>query len=150
MHEITTGHWSLSGTISCVTNRIHFLPVTMTGRCSKFNSISYKEDRHKLRVISRKYRLPDTMSRISKIFISGAALINVRCFFSIWRGLIFNKMFPCLTYCINKILQVIFSKTWLHCDLPRTLIRTSRSEDIKDYFSQVIFSIESGNVASRI
>ena len=63
-------------TISCVTNRIRFLPVTKTGRCSKFNSISYKEDWHKLRVIGRKYRLPDTMSRISEIFISGAVLIK--------------------------------------------------------------------------
>ena len=40
VHEITAGHRSLSGTISCVTDRIRFLPVTMTGRFSNFNSIS--------------------------------------------------------------------------------------------------------------
>ena len=123
-------------TISCVTSRIRFLPVTKTGRCSKFNSISYKEDWHKLRVIGRKYRLPDTMSRISEIFISGAVLINVRCFFCNLRDLIYStKIFPRLnhTYCIDKILQVIFSKTWQPCDLPRTLIKTSQNEDIKDY-----------------
>ena len=46
VHEIAAGHWSLSGTISCVTDRIQFLPVTMTSRFLNFNSISYKEDRH--------------------------------------------------------------------------------------------------------
>ena len=44
VHEISAGHWSLSGNISCVTERIRFLPVTMTGRLSNFNSISYKEE----------------------------------------------------------------------------------------------------------
>ena len=39
VHEITAGHRSLSDTISCVTDRICFLPVTMTGRFSNFNSI---------------------------------------------------------------------------------------------------------------
>ena len=38
VHEITAGHRSLSGTISCMTDGIRFLPVTMTGRFSNFNS----------------------------------------------------------------------------------------------------------------
>ena len=50
VHEITAGHQSLCGTISCVTDRIRFMLVTMTGRLSKFNSISYTEDLHELRV----------------------------------------------------------------------------------------------------
>ena len=36
MHEITAGHRSLSGTISCVIDRIRFLPVSMTGSVLKF------------------------------------------------------------------------------------------------------------------
>ena len=40
VHEINAGHRSLSGTISCVTDRIRFLPVTMTGKFSNFNSMS--------------------------------------------------------------------------------------------------------------
>ena len=43
VHEITAGHRSLSGTISCVIGSIRFLPVTMTGRFSNFKSISYTE-----------------------------------------------------------------------------------------------------------
>ena len=62
VHEITAGHRSLSGMISCVTGRIRFLPVTMTGRFSNFNSTSYTEDRHELRVTGSKCRLLDTMS----------------------------------------------------------------------------------------
>ena len=73
VHEIAAGHRSLSGTISFVTDRIRFLLVTMTGRFSNFNSISYTEDRHKLRVTGTKCRLPDTMSGTGEIFISGAA-----------------------------------------------------------------------------
>ena len=73
VHEITVGHRSLSGTISCVTDRIRFLPVTMTGRFSNFNSTLYTEDRHELRVTGTKCLLPDTMSRTGKIFISGTA-----------------------------------------------------------------------------
>ena len=73
MHEITAGHRSLSGTISCVTERIRFLPVTMTGRFSNFNSTLYTEDRHELRVTGRKCRLPDSMSGTGEIFISGTA-----------------------------------------------------------------------------
>ena len=38
MHEITAGQRSLSNTLSCVTDRIRFLPVTMTGMFSKFNN----------------------------------------------------------------------------------------------------------------
>ena len=72
MHEITAGHRSPSGTNSCVTGRIRFLPVTMTGSFSNFNSISYTEDRHELRVTGTRYRLPDTMSGTDEIFISGA------------------------------------------------------------------------------
>ena len=72
VHEITAGHRSLSGTISCVTDKIRFLPVTMTGRFSNFNSTSYKEDRHELRVTGTKCGLPDTMSDTGEIFISGA------------------------------------------------------------------------------
>ena len=71
MHEITAGHRSLSGTISCVSDRIRFLLVTMTGRYSNFNSIAYTEDRHDLRVTGTKCRLPD----IGEIFISGAAMV---------------------------------------------------------------------------
>ena len=74
MHEIIAGHRSLSGTIACVTDKIRFLPVIMTGRFSHFNSvISYTEDRHELRVTGTKWRLPNTMSGIGEIFISGAA-----------------------------------------------------------------------------
>ena len=62
VHEITASYRSLSGTISCVTNRIRFLPVTMTDMFSNFNSISYTEDRHEIRVTGTNCRLPDTMS----------------------------------------------------------------------------------------
>ena len=72
VNEITAVHRSLSSTISCVTDRIRFLPVTMTGRFSNFNSISYTEDRHELRVTGTKCRLSDTMSGTGEIFISGA------------------------------------------------------------------------------
>ena len=83
MHEITAGHRSLSGTISCVTDRIRFLPVTMTDRFSNFNSISYTEDRHKLRVTGTRYRLPDTKSGTGEISISGAVVaVNFRYSFS--------------------------------------------------------------------
>ena len=60
VHEISAGHRSVSGTISCVSDRIPFLPVTMTGSFSNFNSISYTEDRHGLRLTSTKCRLPGT------------------------------------------------------------------------------------------
>ena len=75
VHEITAGHRSLSGTISFVTGRIPFLLVTVTGRFSNSNSISYTEDRLELQVTGTKCRLPDTMSGIDEIFISGAVLI---------------------------------------------------------------------------
>ena len=65
--EIAAGHRSLS-------SRIRFLPVTMTGSFSNFNSISCTEDRHELRVTGTKYRLPDTMSGTGEIFISGAGV----------------------------------------------------------------------------
>ena len=48
LHEITAGYPPLSGAISHYV-RIPFLPVTMTGRVSNFNSTSYTEDWHKLR-----------------------------------------------------------------------------------------------------
>ena len=76
VHEITAGHRSLSGTISCVTDRIRFLPVTMTGRFSNCNSKSYTEDRHELRVTDTMCPLPDTMSGTGEIFISGAERVN--------------------------------------------------------------------------
>ena len=57
-----------------MTDRIHFLPVTMTGRFSNFNSISCTEDRHELGVTGAKCRLPDAMSGTGEIFISGAEL----------------------------------------------------------------------------
>ena len=44
----------------------------MTGRFSNFNSISYTEDRHELRLTGMKCRLPDTTSDTGKIFIIGA------------------------------------------------------------------------------
>ena len=72
MHEITAGHRLLSGTISCVTDKIRFLMVKMTGRVSDFNSISYTEDRHELRVTGTKCRMPDIVSGTGEIFISGA------------------------------------------------------------------------------
>ena len=72
VHEITAGHLSLPGKISCVTDRIRFMLVTMTGRLSKFNSISYTEDRHELRVTGTKCWMPVTMSGTGEIFISGA------------------------------------------------------------------------------
>ena len=53
-HEITASHQSLSDAISCVTDKIRFLLDTVTGRFSNFNSISYAEDRHKLRVTGTK------------------------------------------------------------------------------------------------
>ena len=72
VHEITAGNQSLSSTISCVTDRI--LPVTMTGRFSNFNSISYTVDRHKVRVTGTKCGLSDTMSGTGEILISGAVI----------------------------------------------------------------------------
>ena len=72
VHEITASHQSLFGTNLCVTDRIRFLPVTMTGRFSNFNSIAYTEDRQELRVTSTNCRLPDTMSGTGEIYISGA------------------------------------------------------------------------------
>merc|ERR1719494_404610 len=65
----------------------------MTYRFSNFNSISYTNDRHELRVTGTKCPLPDTISGTSKIFISGAEyhyclpyhlkvskLLNIPCF----------------------------------------------------------------------
>ena len=72
VHEITAGHRSMSGMISCVTDRIRFLPVTMSDSFSNINSISYTEDRHELRVTSTKCRLPDIVSGTGEIFVSGA------------------------------------------------------------------------------
>ena len=72
VHEISAGHRSLSGSISCVSDRIRFLPVTMTGRFSNFNSISYTEDWHELCMTGTKCRLPDVVSGTGEIFISGA------------------------------------------------------------------------------
>ena len=72
VHEITAGHRSLSGTISCVTYRIRFLLDTMTGRFSNFNSTSCTEDEYDLWVTGAKCRLPDMMSGTGEIFISGA------------------------------------------------------------------------------
>ena len=72
VHEITAGHRLLSDTMSCVTDRIRFLPVTITGSFSNVNSISYTEDRHKLRVTGTKCRLPDIVSGTGEIFISGS------------------------------------------------------------------------------
>ena len=74
MHEITAGHRSLSGTISCVTDRICFLTVTMTDRFLNFNSITYTKDRHELRVTGTKCRLPDTIFGTGEMFISGAGV----------------------------------------------------------------------------
>ena len=57
----------------------------MTGRFSNFNSISYSEDWHELRVTGTRCRLPEKMSGTDVIFISGAAEtypakeIEVRC-----------------------------------------------------------------------
>ena len=62
MHEISPGHRSLSGTIPYVSDRIRFLPVTMTSGFSNFNNISYTDDQHESRVTGTKCWLPDTMS----------------------------------------------------------------------------------------
>ena len=72
VHEISAGHRSLSGMISCVTEEIRLLPITMTGRFSNFNNVSYIEDRHELQVTGTKCRLADTISGTGEIFISGA------------------------------------------------------------------------------
>ena len=48
----------------------------MTGRFSKFNSISYTEDRHELRMAGTKCRLSDMKSGTGEIFISGAEYIQ--------------------------------------------------------------------------
>ena len=49
VHEITAGHRSLSGTITCVTDRIPFLPVTMTGRYIIYRRPArIASDRHKV------------------------------------------------------------------------------------------------------
>ena len=72
VHEIAAGHRSLSGMISCVTDRIRFLPVTMKGfmkGCATSFGMPQKLpsahcDRYKL-------RLTDTMSGTSQILISG-------------------------------------------------------------------------------
>ena len=77
VHEITGGHRSLSGTISCVTDRVRFLPVTMTGRFSNFNTILYTEDQHDLHVTGTKCRLPDIVSGTGEIFISGAGRLSL-------------------------------------------------------------------------
>ena len=79
LHEITAGHRPLSGAISHYV-RIPFLPVTMTGRFSNFNSVSYTEDWHKLRVTGSKCGLPDMLSGTGEIFISGAEVPKM----SIW------------------------------------------------------------------
>ena len=78
VHEITAVHRSLSGAISRVSDRIRFRPVTMTGRFSNFNSISYTVDWHKLRVTGTKCRLPDTLSVTCEIFNSGTDLSEFR------------------------------------------------------------------------
>ena len=78
MHEITAHHQSLSRAISCVTDRIRFLPVTMTGRFSNFNSRSYTEDWHEFRVTGTMRGLPGTMSGTGEIFISGAGIKLVK------------------------------------------------------------------------
>ena len=71
VHEITASHRSLSGTNLCVTDRIRFLLVTMTGWFSNLNSISYTEDRHESRMTGTKCPLPDMVSGTGEIFISG-------------------------------------------------------------------------------
>ena len=73
VNEIAAVHRSLSSTISCVTDRIPFLPVTHDLQVFKFQwYISYTEDRHELRMAGTKCRLSDTMSGTGEIFISGA------------------------------------------------------------------------------
>ena len=84
VHEITASHRSLSGTISCVTDRIRFLQVTMTGWFSNFNSISYTEDRHELCVTSTNCRLPDIVSGTGEIFISGTACLGTTVQYLLW------------------------------------------------------------------
>ena len=82
VHEKTGGHWSLSDTISCVTDRSRFLPVV---------SISWTGDRQELRVTGTKCRLPDTMSGTGKKFISSAERYALDAYFNLepktWSGL---------------------------------------------------------------
>ena len=102
VHEMTAGHLSLSGTISCVTDRIRFLPVTLTGRFSNFNSISYTEDRQESQVTTTKCRLPDTMFGTDEIFISG----SVVCYLSL--------VYTCFNFEIahgtNKVIRLIHGR----------------------------------------
>ena len=62
----------------------------MTGMFSNFNSISYTEDWHELRLTGTKCRLSDTMSGTGEIFISGA---DIRKDLSI-DGYFMNEMVP--------------------------------------------------------
>ena len=88
VHEITASHRSLSDTISCVTDRMRFLPVAMTVRSSNFNSTSYTEDRHEFRVTGTRCRLPDTMSGTGEISILSAELCSM-C--ATWKSLLTRK-----------------------------------------------------------
>ena len=84
VHEITAGHRSLSGTISYVTDRISFLLVTMTNRFSKFNSLSYTEDRHELPVTGTNCEWPaqsgDCRTRCPALVKYLFQALNVRVF----------------------------------------------------------------------
>ena len=83
VHKITAGHRSLSGAISRVTDRIRFLPVTMTGRFSNYNSILYTRviykadlrsyDRGKSQMIGQNLLARSSWS--SRIFIKTSSMI---------------------------------------------------------------------------
>ena len=125
MHEITAGHRSLSSTISCVTDRTRFLPVTMTGRFSKFNSISYTEDRHELRVTGTKCVLTDTMSGTGQIFISGAEYWRDLSFEILVGGLsnfFLGSSLECRRYVVD-LCSIMISTHYLHSLLAWILSR---------------------------
>ena len=65
-------------------DRIRFVPVTMTSRFLNFNSISYTEDRHELRVSGTACRLLETMSGTGEIFISGTVVYNFKQYFNVF------------------------------------------------------------------
>ena len=72
MHEITAGHRSLSGTLSSVTDRICFLPVTMTGRFSNFNISIFHDVRHWQKIYFRRC----LSAKFSKIISSDKEYIH--------------------------------------------------------------------------
>ena len=57
-----------------MTDRIRLLPVTVTGRFSNFNNVSYTEDRHRLRVTGKKWR------NVAKCVFQGLTYVLLKVF----------------------------------------------------------------------